>query len=65
MAVFLRPKGLTRLMKDRICGALLAGEYDMAGILKIAHRNVRAVAMASMALGVVLAGAIGWITAPV
>ncbi|CAN5148686.1 hypothetical protein BH10PSE1_BH10PSE1_31200 [soil metagenome] len=37
----------------------------MTGILHFAHRNARIVALATMAVGVVLAGAIGWMTAPV
>jgi type IV secretory pathway TrbF-like protein len=37
----------------------------MVGILHFAHRNARAVALTTMALGVVLAGTIGWLSAPV
>lgn len=37
----------------------------MDAFLHFAHRNARAVAMGAMLLGVILAGAIGWWTAPV
>ena len=37
----------------------------MTHLIHFAHRNARIVAMGAMAIGVVLAGAIGWMTAPV
>lgn len=46
-------------------GALRSGEDIMTELLNFAHRNARIVAMATMAVGVVLAGTIGWMTAPV
>jgi hypothetical protein len=46
-------------------GALRSGDDIMTSILHFAHRNARIVALATMAVGVVLAGTIGWVTAPV
>ncbi|CAN5434500.1 hypothetical protein BH09PSE1_BH09PSE1_20960 [soil metagenome] len=37
----------------------------MTSLLQFAHRNARIVAMATMVVGVLLAGTIGWMTAPV